>query len=99
MTTDLKIKTGTVGLILAAVGTIGRIVFVVTRQGGIHPIEVASQLSPLQVALGGGSALLILVGGFLGLFGAIKGEGRGLGLLAAAVAVLVFILMFTKGCI
>jgi hypothetical protein len=99
MSRNLKIKAGTFGLVLGGIGTLGQMLFVATRPGRRHPIEVLLKLSSSQHALLYISTLLVLIGGILGLYAAIRNDGRGTGLLAAALCVIVFLLIFTVGII
>lgn len=88
--TEKEISTGAVGLIAVIIGVIGHsyIRWINPVSGGI---EDASQFSML---VGGGSAILLLVGGIISIIGIAKDSGRNAARWGIVLAVLFLILMF-----
>jgi hypothetical protein len=99
MSGNLKVQAGTCAIILSGIGTVGRLIFVATRPGGMHPLQVVASLSTSQLAFGFISAILVLAGGVVGVLGAVKNDGRGMSIAAIALTVIVVILIFAAGVI
>ena len=99
MSKQLKVSAGSVALVLAGVGVLGRIVFVANRPQELSVLERVADMSQQQFLLGGISAICVVAAGLVGVFAAVRNDGRGPGLIAIAISLLWFVLMFFAGAI